>query len=188
MANSIPKAKWPGVNHNTPYIRRFPDSAYHKIVTKKAKFFGKLMYAALVAGGHPGAFRYDQLRHRTLESVLDSLLPNKVDFQVDCDISRYKKNDTWENALLFFDDIKDTLNRYTWKSSNSWGGRIDEYDGKASVTRLANACKNNKIYSIHDLEKMTKNQFGDIKGIGAFVVMACEEYLKRKGTSFSTKF
>jgi len=83
MAKSIPKRKWPGVQHGqVPYRRNFPDSAYHRIVTKKAKLFGSLMYAVLVAGGHPSHFRYDQLRYRSLEEILDSLLPNSVHFKV----------------------------------------------------------------------------------------------------------
>ena len=81
----------------THYRRNYPDSAYHNVVTKKAKFFGHLMYCVLVAGGAPGCFTYLRLRNRTMEEVLDSLLPNDVNFTVTYDgpkdsISKYRKN------------------------------------------------------------------------------------------------
>lgn len=77
------KVRWSRENEKeTAYKRRYPDSHYHNIVTKKAKFFGALMYAVLVAGGAPSCFTYMKLRNRPLEEVLDSLLPNHVHFKV----------------------------------------------------------------------------------------------------------
>ncbi len=69
----------------TMYRRKYPDSHYHRIVTKKAKFLGQLMYCVLVAGGAPGWFRYQELRHRSMEDILDSLLPNNVNFHITYD-------------------------------------------------------------------------------------------------------
>ena len=69
----------------TAYRRRFPDSSYHKIVTKKAKFFGQLMYAILIAGGAPGWFRPYNLRNVPIEDLLDSLLSNDVNFHITYD-------------------------------------------------------------------------------------------------------
>ncbi len=81
----------------THYRRKYPDSAYHNIVTKKAKFFGHLMYCILIAGGAPSCFTYMRLRDRTMEEILDSLLPNGVNFTVTYDgpkesLSKYRKS------------------------------------------------------------------------------------------------
>ena len=70
------------------YQRQIPNRCHQNIVTKKAKFFGQLMYCILVAGGYPGCFRYDMLRKRTIESVLDPLLPNNINFKI-----TYKKEE-----------------------------------------------------------------------------------------------
>ena len=75
------KIKWSREGEiGTRYRRNYPDSAYHKIVTKKAKLFGQLMYCVLVAGGSPGWFRPYNLRNATFERIMDSLLPNHVEF------------------------------------------------------------------------------------------------------------
>lgn len=65
------------------YKRRIPQSAQDRIVTRKAKFFGQLMLAVLKAGGVPNWFRYEELRNRTVEGILDSLMPNDVHFSVE---------------------------------------------------------------------------------------------------------
>ena len=65
------------------YSRKITPICHTRIVTKKAQFFGKLMYAVLVAGGSPKSFRYDVLRHKSFETILDSLLPNNVSFSVE---------------------------------------------------------------------------------------------------------
>jgi len=65
------------------YSRQIPQKLHNNIVTKKAQFFGKLMYAVLVAGGSPKSFRYDVLRYKTFENILDALLPNNVSFSVE---------------------------------------------------------------------------------------------------------
>lgn len=64
------------------YRRRLPDTAHKRIITKKAKIFGKLMHSALEAGAFPAWFRPDQLRDAVFEEVLDSLLPNDVHFDI----------------------------------------------------------------------------------------------------------
>ncbi len=89
-----------------------------------------------------------------------------------------------EKAFEFYDDIKETMKGYEWTSNHSWSEKTYSYDGKASVSRLINICKNNRIYSIKNFEQMTRAELKKIRGIGCFVCMACEEYLKRKGTSF----
>lgn len=64
------------------YRRRLPERTHKRIVTKKAKIFGKIMYSALVAGGHPAHFRPDKLRDRVFEELIDTLLPNDVHFDI----------------------------------------------------------------------------------------------------------
>lgn len=87
------KIKWSRNGEiNTHYRRGFPDSAYHRIVTKKAKLFGKLMYCVLVAGGAPHWFRPYNLRNRPFENILDSLLPNGVNFDITHDKEKKSGN------------------------------------------------------------------------------------------------
>jgi len=64
------------------YKRKLPEKGHNRIVTKKAKFFGKLMYEVLVAGGAPEFFTPAELRNRTIEGLLDSIMPNGINFKV----------------------------------------------------------------------------------------------------------
>jgi hypothetical protein len=92
-----PNTKWSREGEKrTHYRRNYPDRCYHNIVSKKARFFGDLMYCILVAGGAPSCFTYMRLRNRTMEEVLDSLLPNGVNFTITYDgpknsLSKYRK-------------------------------------------------------------------------------------------------
>lgn len=65
------------------YTRRLPYQVHQRILTQKAQFYGQLMYAALVAGGHPRHFRPDAIRDRSMEEIIDTLYPNGVTFLVD---------------------------------------------------------------------------------------------------------
>jgi hypothetical protein len=80
-----------------------------------------------------------------------------------------------KTGLDFYIDIKRTLEGYTWTVING---------GKSSITRFVNVCINNKISSIKSLEQMTRDEFRNLKFVGFYVLHVCEEYLKRKGTSF----
>jgi hypothetical protein len=63
------------------YLRSHPNKKLSKnpeLITKKAKFFGNLMYQVLIAGGAPNWFRYEVLRDVTVEELLNQLFPNDV--------------------------------------------------------------------------------------------------------------
>ena len=143
---TMQKIKWSREGEKgTFYRRKYPDSSYHRIVTKKAKFLGKLMHAVLVAGGAPGHFRPNQLRCRTMEDVLDSLLPNNVNFEVSYDFSKCTHYKTKGETLPDGEDIEICLrcgkSRSVWEQGESEWMEVDIEQLKKDIRRRQIECQ-----------------------------------------------